>query len=189
MLPQTVTQYLQSNQDQNLAGLFELLRFASVANTPADSNGNDPCRSCANWLREKLISIGCDAKLLELGSDAKPVVFGQIQVDKALPTVLLYGHYDVQPPDPLDDWLSEPFEPEIRDSRIYARGANDNKGQLWTHIMAVDAWKKATGSLPVNVKFFFEFLQQMHALSATRNFLHQTCRASPMHFEASCTAS
>ena len=105
-------------------------------------------------IRKRLLEAGADrAEVIE--TEGQPVIYGEKIVDGKLPTVLVYGHYDVQPAEPVDLWKSEPFEPEVRDGKIYARGADDNKGQLYMHIKALE-YMVSTGSLPCNVKFMVE---------------------------------
>jgi acetylornithine deacetylase/succinyl-diaminopimelate desuccinylase-like protein len=148
MLPAAVREFLDTHRDRHLQELFELLRFASIAN-----NDDDQCARCAAWLADHLNAVGLTARVHP--SAGKDVVLAESVADPAKPTLLIYGHYDVQPPDPLDQWLSAPFEPVLRDGNIVARGADDDKGQLFTHLMAIDAWQGA-GDLPVNVKVLIE---------------------------------
>ncbi|MBT3198983.1 MAG: dipeptidase [Phycisphaerales bacterium] len=151
MIPNSVSQYLSDNYDRHIESLKEFLRFPSVANI--DGGDADPCGLCANWLVDYLNKLGMDAKILPTSN--KPNVLATLHVSDHAPTLLIYGHYDVQPPDPLELWESDPFEPEIRDGYIYARGANDDKGQLFTHLAAIEAWMQC-GGLPINVKVFAE---------------------------------
>ena len=148
MLPAAVSEFLTTHRDRHLQELFELLRFASIAN-----NDDDRCARCAAWLADHLRAIGLTARILP--SAGKDVVLAESGADPSLPTLLIYGHYDVQPPDPLDQWISEPFEPVLRDGNIVARGADDDKGQLFTHVMAMDAWQNCGGP-PVNIKVLIE---------------------------------
>lgn len=149
MLNQAVQQYLQENRPQHLAKLMELLAIPSIAN-----NDDNCCRQAADWLGEHLKSLGLDVDIV--ATDGKPNVIASLHVSDAAPTVLIYGHYDVQPPDPLELWQSPPFVPTVRDGWLYARGADDDKGQLFAHLMAIEAWQRAGGGLPVNVKVFAE---------------------------------
>ncbi|MFP3937491.1 MAG: dipeptidase [Phycisphaerae bacterium] len=151
MLPEAVREYLDANRDRHLAELCELLRIPSIANVRGEP---DRCRQAADWLAERLEQIGLSASIEPTGG--RPVVFAEARPYEDAPTVLIYGHYDVQPADPLNEWDTPPFEPSIRDGAVYARGANDDKGQLYTHIMAMDAWQNAGGGLPVNVKVLLE---------------------------------
>lgn len=142
--------YLDAHRDRFIEEWMALLRFATVAAEPARA---PDCRECASWLANHLDAIGLEARVLE--TSAAPVVYAGHAEQPGRPTVLLYGHYDVQPVDPLEAWDSPPFEPEIRDGRLYARGAEDNKGQFFSALKAVEALR-ALGTLPVNVKVLIE---------------------------------
>ena len=128
--------------------LFTLLRQKSI------SAQNVGVSKCASLLREIMESNGIKSRLLP--TKGHPVVYGEIIKGPEASTVLFYGHYDVQPPDPLEEWLSPPFEPTIRDGKIFCRGAGDNKGQFIAHILAVKTYMDALGELPVNIKMVFE---------------------------------
>lgn len=144
-------EYIESNKDRFFEELFSLLRIPSVSSL--EQHKPDMLR-CAKRLVELLKESGADeAAVYE--TDGHPVVFGQRKVADAAGTVLVYGHYDVQPVDPVELWKSDPFEPEIRDGAIYARGANDDKGQLFMHIKAFE-YLVRSGKLRHNVKFIFE---------------------------------
>ena len=108
----------------------------------------------AAFVRDDLAAMGLRAELIT--TKRHPIVYAEWLGAPGKPTLLVYGHYDVQPPEPLEPWLSPPFEPTIRDGNLYARGATDDKGQMFTHLKAAEAWLKGTGSLPVNVKFLIE---------------------------------
>ena len=127
--------------------LFELLRIPSVS---ARSEHAGDVRRAADWMRESLAKIGFDASINE--TPGHPIVLGEWRkAGAAAPTVLVYGHYDVQPAEPLELWESPPFEPTMRDGRIYARGSVDDKGQLFLHVKALEAHLAVRGKLPVNV--------------------------------------
>jgi acetylornithine deacetylase/succinyl-diaminopimelate desuccinylase-like protein len=134
-----------------LADLFTLLRFPSVS---TDSRHAGDTRACAEWLTAKLAGMGLESVLHE--TPGHPVVVARNPVVAGRRTVLIYGHYDVQPADPLALWTGDPFEPEIRDGRIWARGATDNKGQLMAHVAGVEQTLREFGGLPVNLVFLFE---------------------------------
>ncbi|MDP6046296.1 MAG: dipeptidase [Phycisphaerae bacterium] len=151
MIPDSVAQYLSDNRDRHLELLKEYLRFPSVANV--DGGDEDPCKLCAQWLADYLERLGMTAEVMPTPN--KPNVLASLHVSDDAPTLLIYGHYDVQPPDPLELWESDPFEAEIRDGYIFARGANDDKGQLFTHLAAIEAWTRC-GGLPINIKVFAE---------------------------------
>lgn len=144
-------EYIEKNQQRFLDELFELLRIPSVS---ADSKHKSDVRKAAEYVKAKLLEAGADkADLVE--TKGHPIVFGEKIVNPALPTVLVYGHYDVQPADPLNLWHSPAFEPVVKDGKIYARGACDDKGQFYMHIKAFEIMMKQS-SLPCNVKFMIE---------------------------------
>lgn len=143
--------YIEQNKQRFLDELLELLKIPSVS---ADSNHNADTARCAEAVKLSLLAAGCDrAEICPTGGH--PIVFGEKIIDPKLPTVLTYGHYDVQPPDPLELWTSGPFEPVVKDGKIYARGACDDKGQVFMHVKALEAMVK-TNTLPCNVKFIIE---------------------------------
>jgi acetylornithine deacetylase/succinyl-diaminopimelate desuccinylase-like protein len=143
--------FQEKNRQRFLDELLELLRIPSVS---ADSRHSGDVKRCADLVRQRLLEAGADkAELFE--TEGYPVVYAEKTVDASLPTVLVYGHYDVQPPDPLELWNSGPFEPVIREGRIYARGACDDKGQFYMHVKAFETMS-ATGTLPCNIKFMIE---------------------------------
>jgi len=147
---------LAQSAEANREALFELLRLPSVSADPAHAGD---CRAAATWVRDYLANAGCTAELVETGTaDApgQPIVFAKSKPIDGAPTLLIYGHYDVQPPDPLDQWTTPPFEPTVRDGKVYARGATDDKGQMLTHPLALAAWHAAAGGPPVNVTFVIE---------------------------------
>jgi acetylornithine deacetylase/succinyl-diaminopimelate desuccinylase-like protein len=143
--------YLKKTKKQRMQELFEFLRFPSVS---GKSEHKKDVRACAEWLNDHLNKIGFTSKVMP--TKGHPVVYAEYKADKNAPTVLYYGHYDVQPPEPLDLWKSPPFEPEVRQGYIYARGASDDKGQTFAHIKGLEAVLKANSSLPINVKFLIE---------------------------------
>lgn len=143
--------YIKDNEQRWFEELFSLLRIPSVSSDP---NHKGDMLRCAERLTELLKEAGADESAV-YPTDGHPVVFGQKTVSPELPTVLVYGHYDVQPVDPLELWHSDPFAPEIHDGAIWGRGANDDKGQLFMHIKAFE-YLVRTGQLHHNVKFIFE---------------------------------
>lgn len=146
-----VEAFLQSNQQQALDELIEFLKIPSVS---ADSQFKPQMQQCAQFVQNSLTEAGMQATIHP--TEGHPIVTGERIVDESRPTVLIYGHYDVQPPDPLDLWTTPAFEPTVRDGKLFARGATDDKGQLFTHIKSVEAWTKTVGDLPVNVRFVIE---------------------------------
>ncbi|MXV15568.1 dipeptidase [Hufsiella ginkgonis] len=148
---QNIKQYIADNKQRFLDELFELLKFPSVS---ADPKYKADVLSTAAYVAAKLTEAG--AEHVEVCATAGyPIVFGEKIIDPALPTVLVYGHYDVQPPDPLELWETPPFEPVIRDGKIFARGACDDKGQFYMHVKAFELMIE-TGTLPCNIKFMIE---------------------------------
>lgn len=144
-------QYIENNKERFFEELFELLRIPSISSS---SEHKQDMYRCAEKLTELLKAAGADkAQVYE--TTGHPVVFGEKIIDPAKPTVLIYGHYDVQPVDPIELWKSAPFEPEIRDGAIYARGANDDKGQTFMHIKAFEYLVKEN-KLRHNIKFILE---------------------------------
>ena len=144
-------EYIESNKQRFLDELFEMIRIPSVSAKP--ENKADMLRM-AEMIRDQLLAAGADSAEV-MGTNGQPVVFGAKTINPDLPTILVYGHYDVQPAEPLDLWDSPPFEPEIRDGKIWARGADDDKGQLFMHVKAFE-FMVGTGQLPCNVKFMIE---------------------------------
>ena len=143
--------YVAKHRERMMEELKELLRIPSISTTPA--NATD-CRSAADWVAGHLRHLGCE-KVDLLGSDTHPTVVAEGPKVPGKPTVLAYGHYDVQPPDPLDEWDSGPFDPTIRDGSLYARGATDDKGQVFAIVKAFEAVSKG-GKPPVNMRFIIE---------------------------------
>ncbi|MFC2175685.1 dipeptidase [Bacteroidota bacterium] len=147
----TVDHYIASNKERFLEELIELLKVPSVS---ADSAYQKDVLKTAELLKARLQEIGMEN--VEICPTAGyPIVFGEKIIDPSLPTVLMYGHYDVQPADPIHLWDSPPFEPVIKDGKIYARGACDDKGQMYMHVKAVEVMMQ-NGGLPCNVKFMIE---------------------------------
>lgn len=147
-----VQEYIESNKENFKEELFELLRIPSVS---TDSSHKGDVRKAAEFLKNNLEALGLDrVELFE--TDGNPIVYGELVREDSKPTVLVYGHYDVQPPDPLEKWDTPPFEPTVRDGDIYARGASDDKGQAFTHVKALEAYVKSGTDFPVNIKFILE---------------------------------
>lgn len=148
---ETVKDFINNNKDRFLDELFGLIRIPSVS---SDKKYKDDMLKAAEYWRNIIISAGADRAVI-MGTDGNPVVYGEKIIDTNKPTILIYGHYDVMPPDPIDKWLSQPFEPEIRDGKIYARGADDDKGQAFMHAKAFEYLVK-NDLLPCNIKFMIE---------------------------------
>ncbi|MDA0742115.1 MAG: dipeptidase [Bacteroidetes bacterium] len=134
----------------------ELIDFVSIPSISAQDEHFDDVMNAGNWVVRRLVAAGIsNARLLP--TKTHPVVYADwLLAGEDKPTILIYGHFDVQPVDPLDSWESPPFQPEIRDNCIFGRGASDDKGNMLAPIIAIEAYLKANGSLPVNVKFFYE---------------------------------
>lgn len=146
-----VSTYIQENKDRMLEELFGLIRIPSISSL--SEHKADMLKAAEYW-KKSILDAGADkAEVME--TKGNPVVYGEKILDKSLPTVLVYGHYDVMPVDPIDLWKSPPFEPEIRDGKIWARGADDDKGQAFMHAKAFEYLCK-TDTLPCNVKFMIE---------------------------------
>lgn len=143
--------YAHQNQARFLDELTDLLSIPSISTLP--EHGPDMLRA-AGWLRDRLSTIGIEAELIP--GDGHPLVYGEWLHAPGAPTILVYGHYDVQPVDPIELWTTPPFEPAIRNGSIYARGAADDKGQTLTFLNAAESLLRTTGELPVNIKFLLE---------------------------------
>ena len=146
-----VMQAVEEGRGRFIGELKDLLRIPSVSSDPAHAGD---VRRAAEWVCAHLRGMGLEAEIHE--TPRHPLVFAQRCDAPGKPTILFYGHFDVQPVEPLDEWTSDPFEPVERDGNLYGRGTSDDKGQAFTHVKAVDAWLKAAGRLPVNVKFLLE---------------------------------
>lgn len=145
--------HLSANADANLK---RLLAFLSIPSVSADPSRAAEVRRCAEWLADDLSTTGMHHVTL-LETPGHPVVYADwLRAPPGAPTVLIYGHYDVQPEDPLHLWTTPPFQPSVRDGRVYARGASDDKGSLYAPLMAIRAILHVHGMLPVNVKVLLE---------------------------------
>ncbi len=151
MNKQDIKAFVNSNRDRFIDELFDLIRIPSVSADPAFK---EDVRTAAEYVKSNLLESGADlAEVYE--TDGHPIVYAEKMVDNSLPTVLVYGHYDVQPADPYELWESPPFEPVIRDEKIYARGACDDKGQMFMHIKAMEVMNHLE-HFPCNIKFIIE---------------------------------
>ena len=144
--------YLDEHAGQFLEELLDFLRIPSISALP--DHAADVARA-GEWVAARLRTAGLEGVRV-LPTGGHPVVYGEWLHAAGKPTVLIYGHFDTQPADPYELWTSPPFEPQVRDGKVYARGATDDKGNMFTPILAVEALLKSEGALPVNVKFFFE---------------------------------
>ena len=146
----TIKEYIKEHEGRFLEELFALIRIPSIS---AKTEHKDDMQRCARYWQEHLQGLGVQAEVYQTAGN--PIVYGEYIIDTSAPTVLVYGHYDVMPAEPLELWKSEPFEPEIRDGHIWARGADDDKGQSMTQIKGFET-AKALGLLRCNVKFVLE---------------------------------
>jgi succinyl-diaminopimelate desuccinylase len=156
LLPTDFLDYLTENADRFERELTDWLRIASIS---SDSSATGNVHAAADWVKQKLAGAGLKTESIE--TDGFPLIYAQTPLPetvdgKKTPVALVYGHYDVQPPEPRGLWDSPPFEPVIRDGKIYARGATDDKGQVLTHVLAVTQWIASGRSLPMQIKFLIE---------------------------------
>ncbi len=155
-------QYIEAHQNRFLGELMDFLRIPSVSTSREYA---EDVQNAAEFVKQKLLEAGTDqARLIE--TKGCPLVYGEKMVDKSLPTVLVYGHYDVQPADPYELWETRPFDPVVKEDKIYARGASDDKGQVYMHIKALETLI-ATKQLPCNVKFLIEGEEESGSESLT----------------------
>ncbi len=146
-----IDQYLNSQAERFEEDLCELLRIPSVSAKPEHQAD---VRRAAEWVAARFEGIGLRSEVI--ATEGHPLVIAESAQVKDAPTVLVYGHYDVQPVEPVDKWTAPPFEPTRRNGNLYARGATDDKGQMLTHLLSAEAWLKCRGSLPLNLKYVIE---------------------------------
>lgn len=151
MPSQPLDDYLKQNADRYVDELRQFLRIPSVSADPARKAD---VRRAGEFVRDQLVAAGLSVEVVE--TEGHPIIYGKWLGAGDAPTVLIYGHYDVQPPDPLNEWITPPFEPTVRGEHIYARGATDDKGQMYTHVKALEAWFRTAGKPPVNVHVVIE---------------------------------
>jgi acetylornithine deacetylase/succinyl-diaminopimelate desuccinylase-like protein len=152
MLAEALT-YAETHRDDALNDLLELIRIPSISTL---SQNSDDVQAAAEWLADKMAAVGLE-HVQVIPTAGHPVVYADwLHAGSTAPTVIVYGHYDVQPADPLNEWLTPPFEPTIKGDDLFARGATDDKGQLFIHIAAVEAYLQSSGKLPLNIKFLLE---------------------------------
>ncbi len=161
-------EYVEQHRERFLSELAQLLSFPSVSTDPAYREG---IAACAQWLVEHLRTLQ-PTRLELLPTAGHPLIYAEWHCSAELPTVLIYGHYDVQPPDPLELWDTPPFEPTLRNGCIYARGATDNKGQFFAHIKALEYFIRTAGAPPLNVKLLLEGEEEIGSVHL-REFLQQ----------------
>jgi acetylornithine deacetylase/succinyl-diaminopimelate desuccinylase-like protein len=156
--------YARANGDKFLQELFEMLRIPSLSGDPAHAGD---VRKMAEWLAAHMQALGLE-KVAVMETAGHPVVYGEwMGAGPDKPTVLVYGHYDVVPATMEDGWTSDPFEPVVRDGKIYARGATDDKGQLFIHVKALEAYLQTSGAAPANVKFLIEGEEEVSSPNLT----------------------
>ena len=162
-----IIDFINANRDRYLAELKTYLAIPSISALPEHAGD---VRRCAEWTRDELTRIGLQNVRLE-ETPGHPIVYGEWLGAPGAPTMLFYGHYDVQPVDPVDLWESPPFEATVRDGEIYARGSADDKGQIFMHFKAIEAHLKQAGKLPINVKVVLEGEEEVGSAQPRR--LHQ----------------
>src|SRR6185312_5450375 len=167
-MPEAWDNVLAETEASDLEALNEFLRIPSISALPQH---DADVRRAAEWMAAKLREAGVpEVELLPTGRN--PIIFGSWLVDDAQPTAMIYGHYDVQPPDPLDLWESPPFEPTVRDGKLYARGSTDDKGNAFATVNAVAALNATQGGPKINLKFFFEGEEEIGSPSLPK-FVHE----------------
>lgn len=167
-IPSDIAAWCAANDSRNEAELFEFLRIPSVS---ARSEHKDDCLKAAQFVADALKKIGCESEIVP--TPGHPIVLGEWRkAGPDAPTLLIYGHYDVQPAEPLELWTSPPFEPTVRDGKIFARGSVDDKGQLYLHIKALEAHLATRGTLPVNIVVLAEGEEEVGSENL-ENFLNQ----------------
>ena len=164
--------YAKAHRRRFLGELKEFVAFPTVSAQPRYAGD---LRKCAAWLASHLRHIGLE-HVQVVATKGNPIVYADWLHARGRPTVLIYGHYDVQPPDPLNEWRSPPFQPAVRGQDLYGRGACDDKGQLLTHVKALEAWLRSSRKLPVNVKCIFEGEEEVRSRNL-RPFVDRNKRA------------
>jgi acetylornithine deacetylase/succinyl-diaminopimelate desuccinylase-like protein len=154
-----VLAYIEQHRERFLAELKELIAIPSVSTKPEHKKD---IHQCAQWLGDHLTAFGMtQTKVFSTGGH--PIVYAEWMGAAGQPTILFYGHYDVQPPEPLELWLSPPFKAAIRDRRLYGRGATDDKGQFFVHLKTLEAYLRTVGEFPVNLKMILEGEEEIGA--------------------------
>src|SRR6202790_4419010 len=160
-LHMNLTEYIDSKREEHLNELFEFLRIPSVS---AQSEHKPDIERAAGWVADRLRGVGLD-KVEIVPTKMHPLVYGESLRAPGKPTVLFYGHYDVQPAEPLDLWTSPAFEPTVRNSNLFGRGTADDKGQVHIHLKALKSIQKVNGKLPINVKVLIEGEEEVGSVS------------------------
>ncbi len=168
-----IDEYLAAEAGRFEAELCELLRIPSVSTDP---QYRDHIQRAAEWTADQFRRLQFATEIIPTAGH--PLVYAESPGIEGAATALVYGHYDVQPPDPLEKWISPPFEPTVREGNLYARGATDDKGQMFTHIKSTEAWIRAEGRLPVNLKFIIEGEEEIGSRSLATYIVEQKKRLS-----------
>jgi len=166
-----IDQYLENHASRFEEELCEFLRIPSVS---ADPRRREEMHGAADWLADQFRRMRFSAEVIPTGGH--PLVFAESPAAAGRPTALVYGHYDVQPPEPLEKWISPPFEPTRRDGNLHARGATDDKGQMFTHLKSAEAWVTVEGRLPINLKYLIEGEEEVGSESLERYLAKQADR-------------
>jgi len=177
MTPARTLAYARLHRWRFLADLVRFVRLPSVSAQPKHAND---VKRCAGWLSRHLKKVGLE-RVRVIPTRRHPVIYAEWLHAPGLPTILVYGHYDVQPPDPLSEWISPPFQPAVRGDNLYGRGACDDKGQLFTHVKAIESYLRVAGRLPVNVKCLFEGEEEIGSPNLT-GFIARNRRALAANF-------
>jgi acetylornithine deacetylase/succinyl-diaminopimelate desuccinylase-like protein len=172
MKPLRAVAYARRNRPRFVAELKEFVRFPSVSNQPKHARD---LRRCAAWLAAHLHRVGLE-NVQVVPTNRHPIVYATWLHAPGRPTLLIYGHYDVQPPEPLSEWRTPPFDPAVRGNNLYGRGACDDKGQLFAHIKALESYLKTERTLPVNVKCIFEGEEELGGSSGLQRFISRNQR-------------
>ena len=154
---------LESSASQHLDELVDWLKIPSIS---SDSSRTDDVMRACKWLENKFTAAGLDTEVIPTAGH--PMILAQTPPVEGAPVVMVYGHYDVQPAEPLDQWISGPFEPTVREGNLYARGATDDKGQLLTHVQSVCEWLASEELLPLQIKFLIEGEEEVGSANLER---------------------
>ena len=156
-------QDIDRHMDEYMGELCDFLRIPGVSTYP---DGRENMEKAAEWILEKLRTLGFEGGLRQ--TEGWPIVMAEHTHRPGAPRLLIYGHYDVQPEMPVEEWISPPFEPTIRDGAVYARGANDDKGQVYTYLKALESYRRVYGEIPLNILFVIEGEEEIGSKSLLR---------------------
>nr|WP_326183934.1 dipeptidase [uncultured Oscillibacter sp.] len=166
MSSETYEALFQDIDDHMRGYIEELCDFLRIPGVSTYPDGRENIEKAANWILEKLRGLGFEGKLRQ--TEGWPIVMAEHVYRSGAPRLLIYGHYDVQPEMPVDEWLTPPFEPAIRDGAVYARGANDDKGQVYTYLKALESYRRVYGEIPLNILFVIEGEEEIGSKSLLR---------------------